>query len=153
AERLQRRGNNKRSFQNRPGKRFDPEAVASAEYCTLLTIPDDKSKHAIEAVDDFMPPMSKSFKENFGIRVGLKLDPLSSQFFSQFFEIVNFTIKYDDKPPITALHRLLPGREIDNRQAPMQKHDTILTPLAHFVWAAMLDGIESRLRCDHINVW
>src|SRR5262249_48018659 len=99
---------------NRPRKWLNSKAIAGAKCGTLLAIPDDKRKHAIEAIDHFMPPMDISFNEHFSIRVRLKLNPFSSQFLSQFLEIVNFPIKYNDKPAITAVHRLLSGRQIDN---------------------------------------
>jgi hypothetical protein len=99
---------------HRPAKRFDAETVSRRKGAPLPAIPEDKSKHAVQMLDDIRSPAPVAFENHFGVRMRVEAGPAPSKFLSEFREIIDLAVENDDVTSVHTVHRLSAGGQINN---------------------------------------
>ncbi|HYA12764.1 MAG TPA: hypothetical protein VEF33_00330, partial [Syntrophales bacterium] len=97
-------------------KWLDPKPVPDAEQSLPGFIPQGKGKHTPQMVHTVGTPLAVGLQDHLG--VGSSDELLLPQFGPQLEEIINLTVKGDPVAPLIP-HRLIPGDQIDDAQAPM----------------------------------
>src|SRR5215831_1986383 len=102
-----------------PAERLDAETIAGAEGGQAQAIPYDKGEHAMQLLDDVHAPTAVAFENHLRIGSCSKDRALACQQLAQLEEIINFAVEDDHIAPVSALHRLIAGSQVNDRQPAM----------------------------------
>lgn len=102
---------------------LDAEAIPRHEEAPSVFIPNGKGKHPSEAVNTGFAPLFIGVNDGFGVAPGLKHMALVQQLLADVEVIVDLTIEHNPYGPVFIGQWLLPGGDIDDRQAPMRQTD------------------------------
>src|SRR5690242_7772196 len=106
-ERFQLRSKQKKVGRPSVVQRLFTHAVTRQLEPAFVTIPDRKSEHTVEKFErGSHPPLLKCRQHDFRVGVPYKMMSKGLQSHSDFFEIIDFTIQYEDISAAVRHHRL-----------------------------------------------
>ena len=124
----------------KPIERLLAKAVAGQKKPPSLFVKDRKGEHAVEALQETLPPGTIAQKQHLGVGViGLENMSQALKLGPQFGVIVNLAIEDNREFPVACRHRLRTAGEIDEGKTAMSKVNSRLRrnqiPLS--IWPAM----------------
>ena len=95
--------------------KLDTHGVPRHDQALVGRIPNSKTKHAIETIEDISAPFFVAVNDHFRVGIRSELMALALQFRSQFLVIVNLAIENYPHGFFCIRHRLVTAGEIDDR--------------------------------------
>ena len=136
--------------QPRVVQRFDAHAVARQKQRLLAAVPQRKGKHPAQALHAGGAPRLPRVDDDFGIAAGFEGVAQRLQLSHQGAVVVDLAVKDDAHRALGIEQRLLPGRQVNHRQAPVPQRQTRLQIHAVFVRAPVgldvVDALRQRRR-------
>src|SRR5205807_450080 len=123
--------------QERVIKRLDAEPVAGEEERLAVAVPQRKSEHAAEALHAVLAPLLPGVNDDLGVAPGTKYVTRAHELGDQLLVVVDLAVEDDDDAAVLVEKRLLPGRKVDDRQAPVPEAQSRLEMQAAFVGPAV----------------
>src|SRR5579871_3361161 len=112
-------------------ERLDAVAIPREHEAPQVSVPERKGEHAVEAAERFDIPLGEGIQQDFGVGAGTETIALGFERRPQLTKVVDLAVIRKHEPPLSGLHRLLPGRaRVDDREAPMTKPERAFDPLA-----------------------
>ena len=116
---------------------FDAQSVTRHEEGLLLAVPQGEGEHAAKALDAVDSPRFPGVHDDLGVALGVKHVAQRLQFRNELLVVVDFAIKDHHDRAVFVEQRLLAGRDVNDRQAPMaQAHARLNVQLA-LVWTTV----------------
>src|SRR5215467_13546603 len=97
----------------------------------------------MQPLDDVRAPATIAFENDLGIGLCPERHALPSEDSAQLNEIVDLTVEHYDITPITTLHRLIAGSQINDRQAAMAEEHVALPPLTYGIRPTVGNRVKS----------
>ena len=116
---------------------FDAEAVAGEKQGLAIAVPEGEGKHAAKAVDAVFAPGFPGVDDDFGVAAGVEDVAQCLQFRDEFLVVVDFAVENDADALVFVVQRLLAGRKVDDREAPVAKPDAGFDMQTAFVRTAV----------------
>ena len=119
-------------------QRLDAEVVPRRQHPLVDPVIQHERKHAVETAYAIVPVLLVHLQDDLGVRGRAETASARDQFVAQFDVVVDLAVEDDQRP--LRLHRLLAGREIDDREAPVGHADGALDDLAITIGTAVHEG-------------
>ena len=116
---------------------LDPETVACQKQHFTVAIPQGEREHAAELLDTRFAPRLPGMHDDLGVAVGAKDVTKRRQLACQLGKIVDLAVVHNHDRPVLVEQRLLPARQVNDRQATMRQPDPRLQVHTAFVRSTM----------------
>src|SRR5215831_4681685 len=97
-------------------ERLDAKRIPGQEQSSSPHVPDGQTKHAVEAIENFIAPLLVSMDDHLRIRFGAENVAVAFQFMPEIEKVVDFTVKNNPNGFFTVRHGLMTAPQVDNRE-------------------------------------
>src|SRR5207302_1827050 len=118
-------------------KRLHAEPVAGEEQRLAVAVPQRKGEHAAEALHAVFAPLLPGVNDDLGVALRKKHVTRARELGDQLLVVVDLAVEDDDDAAVLVEKRLLPGREIDDREPPVPEAQPRLEMQAALVGPAV----------------
>jgi hypothetical protein len=119
-------------------QRLDGEPIPGEEQRVAVPIPQRKGEHSAEALDAVLAPRLPRMDDDLGIALGAEHMAERHQLRNQLLVVVDLAVVDHDHRAVLVEQRLLAGRHVDDREAPVAQAQAWLDVDAAFVGSAMV---------------
>ena len=123
--------------QQRIVQRLDAEPVARQEQRFAVAVPQRESEHSAEPLDAILAPLLPRMDDDLGVALGPEDVAEARELGDQLLVVVDLAVVDDDDAAVLVEQRLLPRRQIDDRQPAVAETDAGLDVQPDFVRSAM----------------
>ena len=134
------RGKGQRPVLTADVKRFDSETVAGQKQRSSLSVPDREREHSVQPLEAVDALFSVKTEHDLHVTPAAEATALRFQLPPQLAIVVDLTVEDDGQPLILEHDRLLPGLQVDHRQAPEAQRNVFVVEKALVVWTTVDEG-------------